>query len=94
MTSEEVVNVIVWAVTSTCAVIASFVWGQVEGTDATTVLLGAAGLTGLVALLYRLASDYRNSSKLIDQYQESLKDERAENQILRDQIRQHRGDPT
>lgn len=93
MTPEQVFRSALWALTSTASILISFVWAQVEGTDPTTVLLGAAGLVGLVGLVWRLVSDYRQTSELIDQYQESLRDERAENQLLRGQIRQNRQDP-
>jgi hypothetical protein len=42
--------------------------------------------------VWRLVSDYRQTSELIDDYQHALKDERAENQMLRDQIRNNRRD--
>ncbi len=90
MSPEQVMRAGLWALTSSLTIVASFVWAQVDGTDATTVFLGAAGLVGLVGLVWRLVSDYRQTSELIDQYQESLRDERAENQLLRDQIRQNR----
>ena len=90
--TDELIRAAVWAMTSTAAIIVSFVYGQVQGTDPTTVLLGAGGLIGLVALLWRLANDWRQSSSLIDTYQEALKSEREENQILRDQIRRTKKD--
>jgi hypothetical protein len=92
MNAEHMIRAVLWAVVSVASIIASFAWGQIEGTDATTVLLGAAGLVGLVGLIWRLVSDYRASSELIDDYQHALKDERAENQMLRDQIRNNRMD--
>jgi hypothetical protein len=93
MNVEQMIRAVLWAVTSVTAIIASFAWGQIQGTDPTTVLLGAAGLVGLVGLIWRLVSDYRQTSELIDDYQHALKDERAENQMLRDQIRNNRQDP-
>jgi hypothetical protein len=57
-----------------------------------TVFASFISLIGLVALLWRLANDWRQSSSLIDTYQEALKSERAENQILRDQIRRTKKD--
>jgi len=89
---EQVIRAALWALTSTLTIVASFVWAQVDSTDPTTVLLGAAGLVGLVGLIWRLVSDYRQTSELIDEYQHALKDERAENQMLRDQIRNNRRD--
>lgn len=87
------IRAVLLAAASVASILASFLWGQIEGTDTTTVLLGAAGLVGLVGLIWRLVSDYRASSELIDDYQAALKDERAENQMLRDQIRQRRDEP-
>lgn len=92
MSPEQVIRAALWALTSTLTIVASFVWAQVDGTDPTTVLLGAAGLVGLVGLIWRLVSDYRQTSELIDDYQHALKDERSENQMLRDQIRNNRRD--
>lgn len=92
MNVDQMIRAILWAISSTSAIIASFVWGQIDGTDPTTVLLGAAGLVGLVGLIWRLVSDYRQTSELIDDYQAALKDERAENQMLREQIRNNRKD--
>ena len=92
MSPEQVIRAALWALTSTLTIVVSFVWAQVDGADATTVLLGAAGLVGLVGLIWRLVSDYRQTSELIDDYQHALKDERAENQMLRDQIRNNRRD--
>lgn len=92
MSPEQVIRAALWALTSTLTIVASFVWAQVDGTDPTTVLFGAAGLVGLVGLIWRLVSDYRQTSELIDDYQHALKDERAENQMLRDQIRNNRRD--
>ena len=94
MSPEQVVRSALWALTSTLTIIISFVWAQIDGTDPTTVLLGAAGLVGLVGLVWRLVSDYRQTSELIDDYQTALREERAENHILREQIRQNRQDPT
>lgn len=94
MSPEQVIRAALWALTSTLTIVASFIWAQVDGTDPTTVLLGAAGLVGLVGLVWRLVSDYRQTSELIDDYAAALKDERAENHILREQIRQNRQDPT
>ena len=93
MSPEQVVRSALWALTSTLTIVVSFVWAQVDGTDPTTVLLGAAGLVGLVGLVWRLVSDYRQTSELIDDYQTALRDERAENHILREQIRQNRQEP-
>ena len=93
MSPEQVVRSALWALTSTLTIIISFVWAQIDGTDPTTVLLGAAGLVGLVGLVWRLVSDYRQTSELIDDYQTALRDERAENHILREQIRQSRQEP-
>ena len=93
MSPEQVVRSALWALTSTLTIIISFVWAQIDGTDPTTVLLGAAGLVGLVGLVWRLVSDYRQTSELIDDYQTALRDERAENHILREQIRQNRQEP-
>jgi len=90
---EQVVRSALWALTSTLTIVVSFVWAQIDGTDPTTVLLGAAGLVGLVGLVWRLVSDYRQTSELIDDYQTALRDERAENHILREQIRQNRQEP-
>ena len=92
MSPEQVIRAALWALTSTLTIVASFIWAQVDGTDPTTVLFGAAGLVGLVGLIWRLVSDYRQTSELIDDYQHALKDERAENQMLRDQIRNNRRD--
>jgi hypothetical protein len=91
---EQVVRAALWALTSTATIIASFIYAQVEGTDITTIVLGGAGLVGLVGLVWRLVSDYHQTSELIDDYAAALKDERAENHILREQIRQNRQDPT
>ena len=44
--------------------------------------------------MWWLLADYRQTSELIDDYAAALKDERAENHILREQIRQNRQDPT
>ena len=93
MSPEQVVRSALWALTSTLTIIISFVWAQIDGTDPTTVLLGAAGLVGLVGLVWRLVSDYRQTSELIDDYQTALREERAENHILREQIRQNRQEP-
>ena len=93
MSPEQVVRSALWALTSTLTIVISFVWAQIDGTDPTTVLLGAAGLVGLVGLVWRLVSDYRQTSELIDDYQTALRDERAENHILREQIRQNRQEP-
>lgn len=92
MSPEQVVRSALWALTSTLTIVVSFVWAQIDGTDPTTVLLGAAGLVGLVGLVWRLVSDYRQTSELIDDYQAALRDERAENQRLRDQLRTKRPD--
>ena len=94
MSPEQVIRATVWAVASVAGIVVSFAWAQLEGTDPTTVMLGAAGLVGLVGLIWRLVSDYRQTSELIDEYAAALKDERAENHILREQIRQNRQDPT
>ena len=94
MSPEQVIRAALWALTSTLTIVVSFVWAQVDGTDPTTVLFGAAGLVGLVGLVWRLVSDYRQTSELIDDYAAALKDERAENHIFREQIRQNHQNPT
>lgn len=93
MSPEQVVRAALWAVVSTAGIVASFVWAQIDGTDPTTIALGAAGVVGLVGLIWRLVTDYRATSELIDDYRGALSDERAENQMLRDQIRQNREQP-
>lgn len=86
MSPEQVIRATVWAVASVAGIVVSFAWAQLDGTDPTTVMLGAAGLVGLVGLIWRLVSDSKATTDLIDQVQESLSAERDENQRLRDQL--------
>lgn len=94
MSPEQVLRATAWALASVFSIVASFVWAQIDGTEPTTVLLGAAGLVGLVGLIWRLVSDYRQTSELIDDYRERLGDEhtsllseREENRKLREENR-------
>ena len=94
MTPDQVIKAITWAVASTFSIVFSFIWAQAQGTEPTTILLGAAGLIGLVGLIWRLVSDYRQTSELIDDYRERLGDEHAsltaereENRRLREENR-------
>ena len=86
MPLEQVFRACLWAVASTTGIVASFVLGQVQGSEPTNILLGAAGLVGLVGLVWKLVVDYRASSELIDDYRESLEAERAENRRLREEL--------
>ena len=86
MSPEQVIRATVWTVASVAGIVVSFAWAQLDGTDPTTVMLGAAGLVGLVGLIWRLVYDHKATTDLIDQVQESLSAERYENQRLRDQL--------
>ena len=86
MSPEQVIRATVWTVASVAGIVVSFAWAQLDGTDPTTVMLGAAGLVGLVGLIWRLVSDHKATTDLIDQVQESLSAERDENQRLRDRL--------
>jgi len=62
---------------------ATAIWGAfgvVLGQQTTEVVggavVGAAGVVGLVALIWRLATDHRREQKIVDQYERLL--ERAE----------------
>ena len=88
MTPDQVIRAAAWAVSSTLGVVASFIAAQANGTDPTTVLLGAAGLVGLV---WKLVVDYRATSELIDDYRDALEAEREENRRLRGE---RNSDPT
>lgn len=91
MTPDQVIRAAVRAVSSTLGIVASFIAAQANGTDPTTVLLGAAGLVGLVGLVWKLVVDYRATSELIDDYRDALEAEREENRRLRGE---RNGDPT
>lgn len=95
VTPEQVVRAVLWCVVSTTAIVASFVWAQVEATDPTTIALGVGGIVGLVGLVWKLVTDYRSTSELIDDYQAALRDERDENRHLREEIKgmSHRKEP-
>lgn len=86
MPFEQVVRAALWALASVAGIVVSFVSAQVNGTDPTTILLGAAGLVGLVGLIWKLVGDYRSTSELIDDYRASLEAERNENRALRVEI--------
>lgn len=91
MSPEQVIRAFVWAMVSTAGIVGSFVWAQVDGTDPATILVGAVGLCGLVGLIWRLVTDYRQTSELINDYRTALDDERHENHRLREQLRDNRG---
>lgn len=93
MSPEQVIRAGLWAVASVSSIIGSFVWAQVAGTDASTILLGGTGVLALCGLVWKLLVDYRATSELIDDYREALDDERQENHRLRDQLRDRKDTP-
>jgi len=99
MSADQAVRAVLWAFVSTTAVVGSYLWTQIDGLTVPTVISGAVGLLGLVALIWKLVVDYRATSDLIDDYREAkaadasaLGEERAENRRLRDELSRHRVD--
>jgi hypothetical protein len=90
---DELVRAGMWAVATVSAVIVSMVALASDAAEAVgaasigTALLGTGGLVGLVALMWKLATDYRSSSHLLDTYRDMLDSERSELTRLREELR-------
>jgi hypothetical protein len=96
MLHDELVRIAWWAIASVAAAVVSLVSLVVDasagvGDGLGAAVLGVGGLVGLVALLWKLATDYRSSSNLIANYRTMLDDERQEAARLREEIRDLRG---
>jgi hypothetical protein len=83
---DELVRVFWLGMVSVGSVVFSFIWAFIDDVGVGSTVLGATGIVGLVALLWKLAADYQAHGELVKSYVTALKEERDENHRLRTEV--------